>query len=359
MKYLDSVPHEHLLLKLQCLGITGQLLQWVRSFLISRFQRVVINGSYSDWLPVRSGVPQGSVLGPLLFLLYIDDLHNVVSNSTLKLFADDVALYREVKCSADCSLLQQDLDNISSWTTKWQLRLNASKCGVFPISNKRKPLTYKYEINGAIISWISIVKYLGVYIQSNLSWSHHCRTVSVKARQSLNYLRHSIWGATTAVKSVAYKSLVRPLLEYACQVWNPHTARDKSVLEAVQRRAAKWACGSRWDPSSRKWNKSSGECLDTLHWPTLTQRRNYLSVSTLGDIFHKRTSLKFSDYYCFNASCTRAHELCVVPLQSTINCYRYSFFVNAAFFWNSVPAHILNMNSIAPFRQSLYYYFCT
>ena len=116
-KAFDLVPHEHLLLKLQCLGITGQLLQWVRSFLTSRFQRVGINGSYSDWLPVRSGVPQGSVLGPLLFLLYIDDLHNVVSNSTLKLFADNVALYREVKCSADCSLLQQDLDNISSWTT--------------------------------------------------------------------------------------------------------------------------------------------------------------------------------------------------------------------------------------------------
>ena len=173
-----------------------------------------------------------------------------------------------------------------------------------------------YEINGAIISWISIVKYLDVHIQSNLSWSHHCRTVSAKARQSLNYLCHSIWGATTAVKSVAYKSLVRPLLEYAYQVWSPYTAWDKSVLEAVQRRAAKWACGSQWDSSSRRWDKSSGECLDTLHWPTLTHRHNYLSVSTLGDIFHKRTSLTFSDYYGFNASCTRAHELCVVPLHS-------------------------------------------
>ena len=91
----------------------------------------------------------------------------------------------------------------------------------------------------------------------------------VKARQSLNYLRHSIWGATTAVKSVAYKSLVIPLLEYACQVWNPHTARDKSVLEAAQRPAAKWACGSRWDPSSRRWNKSSGECIDTRTGPPL------------------------------------------------------------------------------------------
>ena len=97
---------------------------------------------------------------------------------------------------------------------------------------------------------------------------------------SLNYLCHSIWEATTAVKSVAYKSLVRPLLEYACQVWNPHTTRDKSVLEAIQCCAARWACESRWDSSSRRWNKSSGECLDTLHWPTLTQRCNYLSVST-------------------------------------------------------------------------------
>ena len=201
-----------------------------------------------------------------------------------------------------------------------------------------------YEINGAIISWISIVKYLGAYIQSNLSWSLHCKTVSAKARQSLNYLRHSIWGATTAVKSVAYKSLVRPLLEYACQVWNPHTAQDKSVLEAVQCRAAKWACGSRWDPSSRRWNKSSGECLDTLHWPTLTQHHNYLSVSTLGDIFHKRTSLTFSNYYCFSASCTRAHELCVVPLQSSINCYRYSFLLTQLFCGTVCPCtqYIIN-----------------
>ena len=100
----------------------------IKSFLINRYQRVLINGSYSDWLPVTSGVPQGSVLGPLLFILYIDDLKTVVCYSTLKLFADDVALYREIKCSADCLLLQKDLDNIYLWTIKWQLRLNASKC---------------------------------------------------------------------------------------------------------------------------------------------------------------------------------------------------------------------------------------
>ena len=127
-KAFDSVPREHLILKLHCLGVTTELLQWIRSFLTCLHQRVIINGSYSDWLPVTSGVPQGSVLGPLLFILYIDDLQSVIKHSTLKIFADDVALYREVASSADCLLLQQDLDNFYSWTIKWQLRLNASKC---------------------------------------------------------------------------------------------------------------------------------------------------------------------------------------------------------------------------------------
>ena len=303
---------------------------------------MIINGSYSNWLPVTLGVPQGSVLGPLLFILYIDDLQNVVSHSTLKLFADDVALYREIKRPADCLLLQQHLDNIYSWTFKWQLRLNASKCLAFLISNKRKLINFMYNINSITISWNSIVKYLGVHIQSTLSWSHHCKVVSAKARRSLNHLRHSLWGATTAAKSVAYKCLVRPLLEYACQVWSPHTARDISGLESVQRRAARWACGSQWDPISRKWSKSSDDCLNSLRWPSLTDRRSYLSVSTLYDILNNRTSLNFHDYYRCNTSCTRAHELSIVPLLSSINSHRYSFFVNTVTLYHLIHS-LLNL----------------
>ena len=189
-----------------------------------------------------------------------------------------------------------------------------------------------YNINSITISWNSIVKYLGVHIQSTLSWSHHCKVVSAKARRSLNHLRHSLWGATTAAKSVAYKCLVRPLLEYACQVWRPHTARDISGLESIQCRAARWACGSQWDPISRKWSKSSDDCLNSLRWPSLTDRRNYLSVSTLYDILNNRTSLSFHDYYRCNTSYTRAHELSIVPLLSSINSHRYSFFCEYCIF---------------------------
>ena len=117
-KIFDSVAHEHLLIKLQYIGIDGELLQWIHSFLTHRLHRVVVNGTFSDWLSVRSGVPQGSVLGPLLFLFYIDDLHTIVRHSKLKLYANDVALYREIKSEADCYLLQEDLDCICDWANK-------------------------------------------------------------------------------------------------------------------------------------------------------------------------------------------------------------------------------------------------
>ena len=112
IKAFDSVPHEHLLIKLNAIGITGSLQKWLRGFLINCLQRVVINGCYSEWLPVISGVPQGSVLGPLLFLLYVNDLQEAVLYSELNVFADDVALYKEIKSSVDCDLLQEDLISV-------------------------------------------------------------------------------------------------------------------------------------------------------------------------------------------------------------------------------------------------------
>ena len=112
-----------------------------------------------------------------------------------------------------------------------------------------------------------------------------------------------------------------------------------------------------WDPASRRWNKSSDDCVDMLHW--LIDRRNYLSASTLYDIFNKRTSLNFSDYYHHNTSATRAHNLTIVPLQSTINSYRFSYFVNTVFLWNNVSIDILNIKSVNSHHRALYRLFCT
>ena len=151
-KAFDSVPHERLLLKLRSLGICGNMLSWLRSFLTSRKQRVVINGVYSDWANVTSGVPQGTVLGPLLFILYVNDLDSVVKKSTIKLFADDVLLYAPADTKQECSALQNDLNAIFNWTIRWQLKLNIAKCEALAITNKRKPISFTYFINSQSLS---------------------------------------------------------------------------------------------------------------------------------------------------------------------------------------------------------------
>ena len=157
-KAFDSVPHERLLLKLDSFGIRGKLLAWIRGFLTCRVQRVVINGSYSSWIQVRSGVPQGSVLGPLLFILYVNDIYSVINHSKHGMFADDLTLYTEVHTSADCKLLQDDLASVLLWSQRWQLSLNSAKCEAINISNKRSPVSFSYFINGHPIQWSSQVR---------------------------------------------------------------------------------------------------------------------------------------------------------------------------------------------------------
>ena len=108
------------------------------------------------------------------------------------------------------------------------------------------------------------MKYLGIYINSTLSWSAHCKAVAAKATKCLNFLRHTMWGATPAAKAMAYKCIIRPLMEYSCQVWNPFTDKDISMLEKVQRRASRWVCGSKWVPHKLAWSKCSDACTREL-----------------------------------------------------------------------------------------------
>ena len=159
-KAFDSVPHSRLLLKLECLGIKGDLLRWLKYFLTKRSQRVIINGSFSNWLPVLSGVPQGSVLGPLLFLLYIDDIYQSISHSSVLMFADDITLYKEIVFSSDQDMLQVDLSKVFEWSHKWQLSLNPSKCETICISYKHSLPPASYRLNNHLLSTKSVVQYL-------------------------------------------------------------------------------------------------------------------------------------------------------------------------------------------------------
>ena len=352
-KAFDSVPHHRLLLKLECLGISGNLLSWFNSFLTSRHQRVVVNGCFSEWLPVRSGVPQGSVLGPLLFVLYIDEIHQIVSNCTIKLFADDIALYKQIISADDQALLQDDLNKIYQWSLSWQLKLNPKKCESICISFKRSPPKCNYQLNGEPIPSKSVIRYLGIYINSCLKWSDHVKHISARATRSLNYLRHTLFSTTPFVKSAAYNCLIRPLLEYASPVWYLHSTKDIDKLEAIQRRAARWVCGSRWNPHTHNWTKSSASCLQNLNWPSLHTRRSYFAITQVHDILHKKVSIPFDSHFKFRDNNTRSHPLSLVASSSSINAYRYSFFINSPFLWNSIPFEILQIAKSVSFRLAL------
>ena len=166
-KAFDSVPHQRLLLKLGYYGIRGNMLMWTKAFLSNRSQSVLINGTQSSSKPVLSGVPQGSVLGPVLFLLYINDIPSSVKSS-LRLFGDDCILYREIHDAQDCWTLQDDLKQLSSWSNTWQLHFNVKKCYHLGITCKKTPIVFQYSVDGQLISRVPSAKYLGITVTENL-----------------------------------------------------------------------------------------------------------------------------------------------------------------------------------------------
>ena len=193
-KAFNSVPHAPLMAKVWSLGLDVNITRWLNNYLANRTQAVVVNGSESSVVPVRSGVPQGSVLGPLLFLIYIDDLPGCITNpgSKANLFADDVLLYHIISQAADYATLQMTISSIEAWSVANSLSFNTlsfntSKCKYMVISRKLTPslLEMELQLNGEPLQRVESYKYLGLILSNNLSWSAHISSVCSKARQIL------------------------------------------------------------------------------------------------------------------------------------------------------------------------------
>ena len=178
-KAFDTVPLKHLLVNLEAYGITGKILNWIKSFLLGRTQRVVVKGEMSDELDVWSGVPQGSVIGPLLFLIYINDLLDEITSKG-KLFADDSKLFRRIHDEDDYVALQRDLLKLQEWSSTWLLKFNESKCKVMHIGTRGAPNDhYNYNLNGNILEKTDLEKDLGVYVTPDWKSGDHVAKVAV------------------------------------------------------------------------------------------------------------------------------------------------------------------------------------
>ena len=195
-KAFDSVSHAHLIRKLDQSGIKGPLLHWFISYLGNRLQRVVIDGKSSDWLPVTSGVPQGSLLGPALFVLFINDMPSVLSHSsTLALFADDAKCFRAIKAHTDCALLQDGIDKLVDWSDNWKLAFNIDKCSLCTVTRKRNPIICNYNMGEKILSRVGAQRDLGVLMSDTASFSDHIHAQVNKANKMLGFIRRTISGS--------------------------------------------------------------------------------------------------------------------------------------------------------------------
>ncbi|MCP3851268.1 MAG: hypothetical protein GY694_13660, partial [Gammaproteobacteria bacterium] len=211
----------------------------MEKFLTQRRHRVVVDGEYSEFSDVDSGVPQGTVLGLLLFLTHINDLPSHVK-STVRLFADDCLLYRVIRGECDLNILQDDLKALEDWAKTWGMRFNATKCYKMTLHRGTNKLSKFYVLNDHILKQVNETPYLGVTIQDNLKWSTHINKITKSANQSLGFIKRNLKYCNSHFKETAYISLVRSLLEYSCTVWDPHQEEYIQKIEKVQRRAARF-----------------------------------------------------------------------------------------------------------------------
>ena len=339
-KAFDKVDHSRLLLKLRRLGINTEVIRWIGSFLSGRTQRVVLEGEESDSCPVMSGVPQGSVLGPCLFLLYINDMPDMIG-SNIRLFADDTIMYLTITNQSDCNALQADLTKLETWESEWLMAFNPDKCEVIRITNKKKPTLFKYTLHGISLKETDSAKYLGVTIAKDLSWSKHINQITTKANNSLNFIKRNIQTNNPKLKESAYKTYVRPLVEYAASVWDPWQNKYIEKIEMIQHRAIRYIFND-YSSSSSVTNMRS-----KLNLPTLKKRREISSLTMFYKIKHNLVNIKFPD---------NIHP----PLRSrytfprsTINAHKHSFFPRTAKLWNNLPPDLCNSPDLGSFRGGL------
>jgi Reverse transcriptase (RNA-dependent DNA polymerase)/Endonuclease-reverse transcriptase len=241
-KAFDRVPHKRLLMKLQRFNIRGCIFQWLRSFLSERKMKVIFDGASSTQSQVLSGVPQGSVLGPLLFTIYMMDLPQCI-NSTIRQYADDCTLYRIINSPEDERILQNDLNSIQLWCVLNYMSLNEQKCNHIVLTKSRRSNTSVYYVNNKLLARAKAVKILGLTITQDLKWNTQTEIVRNRAAKLLGFLSRTVHSAKPRVKRMLYISLIRSVMTYGCPAWHPSTKANVKKLESIQNRATKFITG--------------------------------------------------------------------------------------------------------------------
>ena len=346
-KAFDKVDHKILHKKLHLNGIRGNVYNWISSFLSGRKQHVVIDGVKSPAIDVISGVPQGTVLGPLLFILYINDIFSVVKHSKIKVFADDSKLHKRISSSADHSLLQEDLQAVIKWSFDNNMELNETKFQLLQ-HGKNSELKQTYTLpSGEALLPESYVKDLGVYVDSDLNWRNHINMKTSEAKKKGSWVLRTFTSRDKDTMMLLYKSYVRSIIEYCCPLWSPHYQCDIMRVESIQRSFTAKIAGLK---SLNYWER-----LKQLSLYSLQRRRERYSIILLWKIDHNIMP-NFSNIV-FQESARRG-TTCIRPIgsskYSSINTMRFNSFTSVASgLYNVVPKNIKSISTLERFKAAL------
>jgi Reverse transcriptase (RNA-dependent DNA polymerase)/Endonuclease-reverse transcriptase len=345
-KAFDSVSHEKLLLKLSTVGFGGEILAWLRSFLVGRVQCVSCSGHLSNTSVVTSGVPQGSILGPLLFLLYIHDMPNVISPGTSILFyADDCKVFRPIFNNTDRVTLQNDLNQLLIWSSDWQLPFNVKKCCVLNVGSHS--IAHEYFINNLPLNITYNICDLGLTYDSKLCFDEHINILVKKAKSVSYFITSCFVGHEANFYVNLFKTYVRPIVETNCLLWCPWKIYLIDAIESVQRRFTKrvfYMCF----PGT---NVTYCERLHVLNLQSLEERRYIVDCTYLFNILHSNNVSVLHSY--FVSSGGLRHQLDIKRHMIT-NSHFFHFWSNRVIrLWNSVDVCIRELHSFPLFKSNI------
>ena len=349
-KAFDLVSHKHLLLKLEKHGIKGQILNWIKAFLENRRQKVVIRGYESDELDVLSGVPQGSVLGPILFLLFINDLPKCTT-CPVCLFADDSKIYCRVprvnngkpELEGAHEALQNDLKELHKWATKWKMSFNVNKCKIMHLGygNAKQ----EYNLDGTVLVETKEEKDLGVLIDNDLKFSRHVRGIVARANRMIGLMKISFENFDKDMFGPIYNTLIRPLLEYCVHAWSPYLVKDIQLLENVQRRATKLVREVR--------NMEYEDRLKELKIPKLIDRRIRGDMILTYRLLKGEEGIDHETFFSLDKSRynLRGHSKKIFKTRAHLNIRRNFFSWRVVDKWNSLTEEEVSAQSTASFKN--------
>ncbi|CAM5110189.1 unnamed protein product [Natator depressus] len=342
-KAFDTVPHGELLVKLEKMGINRKIERWIRNWLKGRLQRVLLKGELSGWREVTSGVPQGSVLGPILFNLFITDL-GTKSGSVLIKFADDTKLGGIANLEKDRDTLQEDLDDLVNWSNSNRMKFNSEKCKVMHLGINNKNFSYKLGTHQLEVT--EEEKDLGVLVDHRMTMSRQCDMAVKKASAVLGCIRRGISSRDKEVLVPLYKALVRPHLEYCVQFWSPMFKKDEFKLEQVQRRATRMIRGME--------NLSYERRLKELGSFSLTKRRLRGDTIALYKYIRGINTREGEELFKLSTNVdTRTNGYKLATRKFRLEIRRRFLTIRGVKFWNSLPREAVGAKDLSGFKIKL------